>query len=72
MAEQQSFSIGETVKALRKDFPEVTVSKIRFLEAKGMILPSRTQGGYRRFDRTDVAGFDTSWDSSVNISFPSR
>ncbi len=55
MTEQQSFSIGETVKALRKDFPEVTVSKIRFLEAKGMILPSRTQGGYRRFDRTDVA-----------------
>lgn len=51
----RGFSIGEAVKALKKDFPEVTVSKIRFLEAKGMITPRRTQGGYRRFDQVDLA-----------------
>lgn len=55
MTQDRSLSIGETVKALKKEFPEVTVSKVRFLEAKGMILPRRTQGGYRRFDRTDLA-----------------
>ena len=55
MTEQQSLSIGEVIKVLKKDFPEITVSKVRFLETKGMILPRRTQGGYRRFDRSDVA-----------------
>ena len=55
MTENRSLSIGETVKALRKEFPEITVSKIRFLEAKGMVLPRRTQGGYRRFDQMDLA-----------------
>lgn len=55
MTENQSLSIGETVKALKKEFPEITVSKIRFLESKGMVLPRRTQGGYRRFDPMDLA-----------------
>lgn len=55
MNPSQSLSIGEAVKALRKEFPEISVSKIRFLEAKGMILPRRTQGGYRRFDQVDLA-----------------
>jgi DNA-binding transcriptional MerR regulator len=55
MTEQQSLSIGEVIKVLKKDFPEITVSKVRFLETKGMILPRRTEGGYRRFDRSDVA-----------------
>ena len=55
MTEQQSLSIGEVIKVLKKDFPEITVSKVRFLETKGMIRPRRTEGGYRRFDRSDVA-----------------
>ncbi|MCE2527262.1 MAG: MerR family transcriptional regulator [Actinomycetia bacterium] len=55
MTENQSLSIGETVKALKREFPEITVSKIRFLESKGMVLPRRTDGGYRRFDRMDLA-----------------
>ncbi|MDE0120137.1 MAG: MerR family transcriptional regulator [bacterium] len=55
MTEQRDLSIGEVIKVLKKDFPEITVSKVRFLETKGMILPRRTEGGYRRFDRTDVA-----------------
>lgn len=55
MTESRSLSIGETVKALKREFPEITVSKIRFLESKGMILPRRTAGGYRRFDQMDLA-----------------
>ena len=55
MTQNRSLAIGETVKALRKEFPEVTVSKIRFLESKGMVMPHRTQGGYRRFDQADLA-----------------
>lgn len=55
MTERRGLSIGEVIKVLKKDFPEITVSKVRFLETKGMILPRRTEGGYRRFDRTDVA-----------------
>ena len=55
MTEQRDLSIGEVIKVLRRDFPEITVSKVRFLESKGMISPRRTDGGYRRFDRTDVA-----------------
>ncbi|MDE0232761.1 MAG: MerR family transcriptional regulator [bacterium] len=55
MTERQALSIGEVIRVLKKDFPEVTVSKVRFLETKGLILPRRTEGGYRRFDRADVA-----------------
>ena len=46
--------IGEVLAELRPDFPDITVSKIRFLEAEGLVLPERTPSGYRRFSRTDV------------------
>jgi len=39
---------------LRPDFPEVTISKIRFLEAEGLVAPERTSAGYRRFSTVDV------------------
>jgi DNA-binding transcriptional MerR regulator len=47
-------SIGEVLAALRTEFPDVTISKIRFLEAQGLVEPSRTPAGYRQFSRTDV------------------
>lgn len=47
-------SIGEVLTALRGDFPEVTISKIRFLEAEGLVEPERTASGYRKFSRADV------------------
>lgn len=47
-------SIGVVIKCLREEFPDVTVSKIRFLESEGLITPERTQSGYRRFTDGDV------------------
>ncbi len=48
-------SIGEVLAQLRGEFPEVTISKIRFLEAEGLVEPDRTASGYRKFSRADVA-----------------
>ncbi len=48
-------SIGEVLGHLRSEFPDVTISKIRFLEAEGLIEPDRTASGYRKFSRDDVA-----------------
>jgi len=47
-------SIGEVLGQLRGEFPDVTISKIRFLEAEGLIEPQRTSSGYRKFSRDDV------------------
>lgn len=47
-------SIGEVLSQLRGDFPDVTISKIRFLESEGLIEPERTSSGYRKFSRDDV------------------
>jgi DNA-binding transcriptional MerR regulator len=48
-------SIGEVLAQLRAEYPDVTISKIRFLEAEGLIEPERTASGYRKFSREDVA-----------------
>ena len=48
-------SIGAVLGQLRPDFPDVTISKIRFLESEGLIQPARTASGYRRFTPADVA-----------------
>ena len=48
------FSIGEVLNVLKDSFPDVTVSKIRFLESEGLIQPERTQSGYRKFTETDI------------------
>ena len=47
-------SIGEVLSQLRSDFPEISISKIRFLEAEGLIEPERTSSGYRKFSHRDV------------------
>lgn len=47
-------SIGEVLSSLRADFPDVTISKIRFLEAEGLVEPQRTASGYRKFRHEDV------------------
>jgi DNA-binding transcriptional MerR regulator len=48
-------SIGEVLAELRAEFPDVTISKIRFLESEGLIQPERTPSGYRKFTREDLA-----------------
>ncbi|MFC9842981.1 MerR family transcriptional regulator [Streptomyces sp. NPDC060223] len=47
-------SIGTVLNVLRDEFPEVTISKIRFLESEGLIEPQRTPSGYRKFSANDV------------------
>ncbi|NLU78673.1 MerR family transcriptional regulator [Micromonospora sp. HNM0581] len=48
-------SIGEVLAQLRADFPDVTISKLRFLEAEGLVEPQRTAAGYRKYSWDDVA-----------------
>jgi DNA-binding transcriptional MerR regulator len=48
-------SIGEVLALLQEEFPDVTISKIRFLEKEGLIDPERTPSGYRKFYDDDVA-----------------
>jgi len=47
-------SIGEVLEAVKEDFPDISISKIRFLEAEGLITPERTPSGYRKFYEPDV------------------
>lgn len=55
MTDSRSLSIGEVINLLRDDFPDVSVSKIRFLESQGLIDPGRSGSGYRQFDQEDLA-----------------
>jgi DNA-binding transcriptional MerR regulator len=54
MAERSHLSIGEVLSLLREEFPDVTISKIRFLESQGLVDPERTPSGYRKFYEHDV------------------
>jgi DNA-binding transcriptional MerR regulator len=54
-ASRAFMSIGEVLSQLRSDFPDITISKIRFLEAEGLVEPERTSSGYRKFSREDVS-----------------
>ena len=47
-------SIGEVLSLVQEDFPDVTISKIRFLESQGLIDPERTPSGYRKFYEPDI------------------
>ena len=47
-------SIGEILVTLKTEFPDITISKIRFLEGEGLIDPERTPSGYRKFREDDV------------------
>lgn len=47
-------SIGAVLNALRDEFPDITISKIRFLESEGLVEPRRTPAGYRKFGAHDV------------------
>jgi DNA-binding transcriptional MerR regulator len=54
MAVRTYLSIGEVLLALKTEFPDITISKIRFLEGEGLIEPERTASGYRKFYDHDV------------------
>jgi len=48
------YGIGEVLAQLSGEFPDIRISKIRFLESEGLIQPARSPSGYRRFSRHDV------------------
>ena len=52
--EAPHLSIGEVLAQLRDEFPDITISKIRFLESQGLLDPERTPSGYRKFYEPDI------------------
>ncbi len=54
-AKREYKTIGEVVEALSAIYPDLSISKVRFLEEEGLIAPDRTAGGYRKFSDVDVA-----------------
>ena len=54
MAARSYLSIGEVLVSLKTEYPDITISKIRFLEGEGLIAPERTASGYRKFYDADV------------------
>ena len=63
LAERSYLSIGQVVNYLRSSYPDLSNSKIRFLEDEGLITPHRTPKGYRQYSK------DESW-SRVSYSAP--
>lgn len=55
----KALTIGAVCKALEREFPDISISKIRYLEDQKLISPRRTQGGYRLFAPTDVTRLRT-------------
>ena len=55
MSTRAYLSIGDVLTLLRQEFPDVTISKIRFLESQGLVNPERSPSGYRKFYEHDVA-----------------
>jgi DNA-binding transcriptional MerR regulator len=51
--------IGEVVRRLTEEFPDISISKIRYLEDEGLLTPRRTQGGYRLFSEEDLERLQT-------------
>jgi DNA-binding transcriptional MerR regulator len=54
VTERAHLSIGEVLSLLQEEFPDVTISKIRFLESQGLLDPERTPSGYRKFYEPDI------------------
>ena len=51
---QKAATIGTVCKALRQEFPDISISKIRYLEDQKLLTPRRTQGGYRLYSQSDI------------------
>ena len=52
-------TIGKVVKRLQSQYPDLTVSKVRYLQDEGLINPSRTPGGYRLYSQRDIKRLET-------------
>jgi DNA-binding transcriptional MerR regulator len=58
-AKTRMLTIGTVCSMLKDDFPDISISKIRYLEDQGLLAPRRTQGGYRLFSEEDVERLET-------------
>jgi DNA-binding transcriptional MerR regulator len=56
---EKSLTIGAVTKALKQEFPDISISKIRYLEDQKLLSPKRTPGGYRLYSQSDVARLRT-------------
>src|SRR5918996_5234512 len=56
---EKALTIGAVVKQLEREFPDISISKIRYLEDQKLLSPRRTQGGYRLYSPADVARLRT-------------
>ena len=52
-------TIGKVVKRLQSLYPDLTISKVRYLEDEGLLNPSRTPGGYRLYSQRDIKRLET-------------
>jgi hypothetical protein len=53
---RRGLSIGVVLERLQGDFPDLTISKLRFLETEGLVTPQRAPSGYRIYSEADVSG----------------
>ncbi len=58
-ARERLLTIGTVCRRLKPEFPDISISKIRYLEDQGLLTPKRTQGGYRLFGEDDVERLET-------------
>jgi DNA-binding transcriptional MerR regulator len=58
-SKSRQLTIGTVCGLLKDDFPDISISKIRYLEDQGLLAPRRTQGGYRLFSQEDVERLET-------------
>src|SRR5690349_3623843 len=58
-AREKLLTIGTVCRRLKAEFPDISISKIRYLEDQGLLTPKRTQGGYRLFGEDDVDRLET-------------
>jgi DNA-binding transcriptional MerR regulator len=58
-ATERLLTIGTVTRRLREEFPDISISKIRYLEDQRLLAPRRTQGGYRLFSEEDVQRLET-------------
>jgi DNA-binding transcriptional MerR regulator len=56
---EKALTIGAVTKALKQEFPDISISKIRYLEDQKLLAPRRTPGGYRLYSQSDVARLRT-------------
>src|SRR6188508_1161359 len=56
---ERPLTIGAVCRGLQDEFPDISISKIRYLEDQGLLTPKRTRGGYRLFSEDDVERLET-------------